>query len=749
MNYSTYFDSLLKWISAAQEYLVTVDSVENTMYYGTGDSVWGINTHNKALAVFAVTSESIFFDDRKAGMTRQEARNIALSMFRYSIRTHLVGNSKLTDGKKWGHTWISSLAIERIMHAVELLLPVITEEEKELFRRIQLSECDWLCDEYTIEAERFNYVDKTGFIGDYGKTNNRNKPESNIWNGSVLLRASMMFPDAPRIQEYFDRGVAFLVNGISVAVDEKSNKMYNGKTVAELFVGDNFFESYALDHHGYLNLGYAAICLSNIAMIHYGFQNRGLATPSVVFHHVEDLWKLLKTCTFEDGTLSRVGGDPRTRYCYCQDYMIPVFIFAKDVLNDPDAKAMEEKWLDKVIYEQSLSPDGSYLYERCSSLKEVSPLYYTRLESDRALSFSIGYEWNRLIENTGTDKIVTRKPDFLSQWSEPYHGACVLRNPNRFTTWCWRGADGPTGQCLNPGDSHYSEYRHNMFAEIKSNSQVDEIIKEKEYAIRLLPNSFITLGKADTYGLRFYGEAEPDKLVANHDVAVAALPDNHTMIVMQRAKVIHRSYLRSVKGGYFLVQNDIFNGKKRNLHYGDRIVELKMASGGDRVFETDSRWMNFDDHLGVCLMYGAKSLSLYRPSHRQIGISGRSLKDEMLYAEEVCILPRIKSFWAQPGELIVDAGFAVMAGISAKDTSSCIVHENEQFLKCDDPDVRCAVIGGADGYLYAAAANFGNNNATLFMKDELVVVGKIKVDTHKETLSPGNMILLAMNINGG
>ncbi len=723
MDHDLIMTSLLKWIRSSAEYIVEVDPERNLCYYGTGDSVWGINTLKKAMAAYAVASEYEGFDEALAGMTRERARRLAHGMLRYALETHLEGSMTLTDGRKWGHTWISSLGLERVMHAVDLLLPEAEPEAQSLFRRVQCSECDWLCDEYEIVAERYNFIDKTGFIADYGKTNNRNKPESNAWNGSVLYRTAMMFPDAPRAEEYKKRAARFLANAVSVASDARNQTVYEGKTVAELFVGDNFFESYALDHHAYLNLGYAALTLSNLAMAHYGFYSRGLETPPAVFHHAEDLWRFVKTCTFPDGTLARVGGDARTRYCYCQDFMVPLLIFAKDVFGDPDAEAMEENWIRKICYEQELSGDGSYLLERCAALKEASPLYYTRLESDRALAFSIAWQWERLL--AGRANCDPAKGGCERTLAEPYHGFSLERTEKRLVSWCWRGAEGPTGLCVPSDGSDWAEYRHNMFPEICSNSQVPELLKECEHEQCEFPGGFLSVGRAENYALRFHAEAEADKHVADIRIAAAALPDDAGMIVLQYAKNLRRAWLRSVKPGYLLIQNDIFNGKRRLLRCepGEKIL---LSSGGeDAVWKTGSDWLNLDDKLGVVRCYGDGELELYRPSRRQIGISGRAFRDEMLYAEEVCIGARTKSFWAQENEIVADVGFAVAAGLSAEETQAMAA---EQFPVEPGGTLRAATVFGADGKQYTLAADFGYADTAFPFAKDLRRIAAVRIE---------------------
>ena len=57
-----------------------------------------------------------------------------------------------------------------------------------------------------------------------------------------------------------------------------------------------------------------------------------------MYHRSLELWKLIKTFMFKDGRLWRVGGDSRVRYCYCQDYVIPMLMFVQDHFGDKDAK---------------------------------------------------------------------------------------------------------------------------------------------------------------------------------------------------------------------------------------------------------------------------------------------------------------------------------------------------------------------------------------------------------------------------
>ena len=120
-----------------------------------------------ASAAFAVAAVTEHIDWSKYPLTRERVLEEALGMLRYSLRTHLTGDFVCTDGEKWGHNWIYTLGIERMMHGVEAIGAYLTEEDREMLRRVFESEAEFLLNEYPICA---------GLEASTGD----NRPESNI-----------------------------------------------------------------------------------------------------------------------------------------------------------------------------------------------------------------------------------------------------------------------------------------------------------------------------------------------------------------------------------------------------------------------------------------------------------------------------------------------------------------------------------------------------------------------------------------
>lgn len=700
--HTDYLRLLEPWVKPSKQYLYIPSGRPDLVCYGTGYNGWGMQTHQKAFAAYAVMAVDPELDEERTGATRQELLELALRMLRFTLESHKEGGYQCEDGTSWGHTWISALGTERMMHGAEAIEEHLTREDRELLRKVLVSESDWLLDHYEIVGHLLN---ETG----------RNRPESNLWNGCMLHRTAAMYPDAPRAAEYKEKGSRFLVNSISLASDKTSASVVDGKPVSEWFVGENFFESYALNHHGYLNVGYMVICLSNAAMLHFMYKRRGQTPPQSLYHHLEDLWKVVKPLIFPDGRMIRVGGDTRVRYCYCQDYLIPSWILLADLIQDEDCPAFEAGWLAQVGKEMEFNGDGTYLSSRCKDLQETSPIYYTRLESDRAVTLSYGAYWRRLYKSLPAfakkEKADTQAASYA--WQDEYHGASVVKGERRLASWTWRAAEGPEGLCLPADGSDLAEWRYNLAGRIKGtgagnyNQHVDHNSSSFE-------GGFLTFGQVLACSEELLAEQQAKDVLAKQLVVAAALPDDCTMVVMQYAKTVTRSYVTSVQGLLLHVPNDLFNGNRRTYYYGTSEKTLEGVGSKEQLLDTESIWLNVDNRLGVVQAYGASSLTLCRPGKRQIGIKHKHQSDRMgmLYADEICSPVRKGLQDVAPDTVLLDTGFVVQAGADHGQTFQYAAggHCAALPVETDADAVRAMLVRGTDGQSYLLIANFGGQS---------------------------------------
>ena len=225
--------------------------------------------------------------------------------------------------------------------------------------------------------------------------------------------------------------------------------------------GPNFFDHYALDHHGYLNVGYMVICLSNIAFLHFACATHGWAPPESLHHHAADLWGLLKRLLFADGRLLRIGGDSRQRYCYCQDYLLPTLLYCAHYLDDAHATELEAGALDLIRQEQAASGDGSFHSRRLGIILEINPYYYTRLESDKAVVLSMGAHWRQRCRIAPTPAKVEYEDAVTGGWRsrsmarcsslEAAHGFLELARSRGAAGACLPQLPPPGGVVREPG----------------------------------------------------------------------------------------------------------------------------------------------------------------------------------------------------------------------------------------------------------------------------------------------------------
>lgn len=722
-----YLQTLSAWIPKAARYLYRFPDDSGLTCYGIGNhGHWAMQANTTAFSAFAVLSQDSQTDIAVTQMSRDELLHTALGMLRFTLKGHHSGGGTCTDGRSWGHSWISVLCLERMMHAVEALDPHLSDSDRELFRTVLVSESDWLLAEYPVKA---------GLV-------ENNKPESNMWNGAFLHRTAMLYPDAHHAAEYREKGTRFLLNAISVPSDASSQELVSGRTVAEWHVGANFYDTFGCNHHGYMNVGYMVITLSNAAMLYFSCRHLGLPVPDGFFHHLYDLWRLVKSCTFPDGRLMRIGGDTRVRYCYCQDYAIPVWLMLRDHFGETDCEAYEAGWLKQVRTEMANNGDGSFMGDRLRPMAAVSPLYYTRLEGDKAVTLSMGAYWRRRYGEFADVPAAEKQSPAEVEWHDPYHGACLVRGPRRSASWVWIAGERPQGLCLPSGASDLAEWRTHLAGRIWGTGQITDT-RVSTHKETMFPGGFATCGQVILRSDGHFAEGESPEDVAIADLAVVALPDEATLVGFQRARTPARVFLTEVKGLYLLIPNDLFNAYSR--HYSCAEFEGDL-SGRDTVEETLKLgpWLNVDGRLGLCSLYGGENLLLYRPGRRQITIRSpawyfyASQGKGLNRVDEICLgrcVSGMESFDA--GTVLFDLGFALRAGSSADSTRAWSAAQTGLVSRhcIDTPDLRAVYVLGEDENLYVAAANFADTDielsAVMADTDRL-----LRVDTQDSSAGP-------------
>lgn len=694
--------------------------------YSTGYNGWGVQTQQKyaaTLATLACLGDEIDFPHTDWALQR------ALAALRFNLATHHTGHLACTDNTKWGHTWISALGTERMMFALRLLEPHLSDADQATIRKLLCSEADWLLTDYR-DRRLETRISATLWEHEHG-----NHPESNIWNGSLLWRASVLYPDHPHAADWQERAHTFLINGVSIPDDADDPRIVSGKPVCERHIGANFFPHYALDHHGYLNVGYMVICLSNAAFLHNDLKALGLPAPESLYHHQQDLWEVVRNMIFDDGRLIRIGGDTRIRYAYCQEYLMPAILYAADRFADHEALAFIPRQLEHVRHEAEISADGSFFGERLAELRQQSPLYFGRLESDRSCAAAmVATFWphDRTASTTAVPGISPR----TTLWIEEAHGAALHRSPTRVASFSWRAINLAQGLCLPPDDGDMAEWEYNLAGHIEFCHHPHQYYSQKKFHRRIhshridrIDGGFITMGSIYEGVNLELSESWAGTDSARHFMVFAALPDDHTVVGMQFCRMgDRRGYVSAVKGMHLSLPNDLYNNFQRRItnSAGESILRSPPDESG--FLPLEGNWINIEDRVGAIGLYGGKSLVFHRAHHRRAGVM------RSLYVDQICWPGLAGPRKYEAGELIIDAGWMALSSVSAEGTRQLAASNPAGQTLVQTglaiKDVRLARVTGWDGNSYLLAANFGTRDIAIQTSDV-----HANIDTLKDLVS--------------
>ena len=630
---------LERWAQAVEQFWTDWDDDSGLGCYGPGYIHWGVQSNFNYAAAMATLAAQPGVAHAGKWLDR------ALAAWRFALATHVTGDHPGLNGERWGHTWISMLGIERAMHALPHLDPHLTGADRAALRRVLVGEADWLLHAGHRGGQR-------GVIAGLWNSSGRNAPESNIWSGALLWRTAHYYPDAPNAGAWKELAHKYLINGVSVPADAEDARLIAGKPVRAWHVGANFFPHYALDHHGYLNVGYMVICTSNAAMLHFDMKAAGLPRPASLDHHQGDLWQVLRRFIFDDGRLARIGGDSRVRYAYCQEYLLPALLYIADRWRDPHALALAERQVALMQVELDASDDGTFYGRRMGHMRATNPHYFTRLESDRACVLAMALNDAPLVDAPPPSDNAF-ETTVRGGWIEPEHGAMLHRSPTRLASFAWRARGLTQALCQPPHASDLAEWTLNLCPVVqflgddgKHTGRHRRLLHQHATAF---DGGFVTCG-AVMEGVDIHideGAHCTDQAVTH--IAFAALPDARTCLSLHHVVTAtdRVGYTATVKGLHLNVPNDLFNGFTRQIHTAAGTRTLSSPPERDESIRLDGRWANIDGKVGVVALYGGDNLVIVDEGHKGTGSEAQKWKNRQKRLSEGGFLLEYSATFAQ------------------------------------------------------------------------------------------------------
>ena len=189
------------------------------------------------------------------------------------------------------------------------------------------------------------------------------------------------------------------------------------------------------------------------------------------------------------------------------------------------------------------------------------------------------------------------------------------------------------------------------------------------------------------------GEGKYDALSAY--LAVTALPDGKSMIVLEYTEVLKDFTFRRIRTAALKIPNDIYNDYKRSYAFHDHMLTLQMLDKA-QIIDTDSRDLVIDGKIALHAVYGIGSWKIDHPEEQEIKLDHfRSMRS--LYADTVCGHRTPDYQRLRKGTVVADTGYVISADIKGKWRSRMLETRGR---------IRAVEVQSPDGKKWRFAANF-------------------------------------------
>jgi unsaturated rhamnogalacturonyl hydrolase len=227
-----------------------------------------------------------------ADFTRAQARERALAMLRYLLRTHGAGGETCADGKPWRNQWQSAYWAAMTGEASWLLWDDLTPAERWLAARM-------ICD----EADRFaGQKPPTQVTGD-------TKAEENAWNSQIISLAYNQFPAHPHNRRWRDEAIRWILSSFATRADVASDEVVDRRPLRVWLegLGPNIHDDFTLENHRRVHPDYMActyLLTSQATMYAWG----GNKAPEAIQHNLAPVARVLQGLATPDGSVLYPNG---------------------------------------------------------------------------------------------------------------------------------------------------------------------------------------------------------------------------------------------------------------------------------------------------------------------------------------------------------------------------------------------------------------------------------------------------------
>ncbi len=643
-------------------------------YFGTGGHDHNqMRSHANAIFVCALLTADENYDSSVSGIERDQLLAQARAALRFLTETHVTGTKFCADGRKWGKQptqWIAPWVISRAVAGARLIWDDLTQDEKNAIRRVVIHEAN-----YQLGLRAASRV--------YGDTN----AEVNAINAEALAWAASLYPAHPNARNWLHKAQELFMNTFSVARDKSDTTVVDGRPVNEWVYTTNVHTDFTLEGHGGYQFDYIAVPLHSLAWAYYAFVSNGQPVPESLFHHVSDVWNVLKRTHLYSGRFAYLQGKDWARHVYGAYFIVPALALLQNELGDADARFVEQLRFGAFQWEQQQSSRGSVFGRRFGHQRTGWPMIY---ETDCYANLGLTYLLHQFAPSIQAESAYDFQEKVQGNFYSKFCGFLYARDKDIFASFSWKHLTRRYPMALFvPGDDYMVEWAE---ANLMGNLVIegaDMTRTTARYNNRLLEDGFVATGHIQEG--KFAGGFGVD-----HYISFTALPSNKIAVMMELLVAKESIRVAEQAGLSYYLPNDIFNNGARQANWETGDTRLRGARGASASpVIIDSKWINIDGKLGI--------ISVPDNGKFHISAGNRSIWNGQI-CERIDYKPdSVKRRYQQNDVIRSQAYFLVKGGIrSTRKMAATEVY----WLKTEDDLVK-AIAFKEGSSIRIVAANFG------------------------------------------
>lgn len=526
-------------------------------------------------------------------VTWDEIELMAMQSLVFAYSTHKANRLKVcSDRRYWGSTsekdvvWESSLWAMSVAYSAYFQWDKLTEEQRQYVYELLKAECNY---------ELHRKV-PTGYKGD-------TKAEENGWEADVLAAMLGLFPDDALASQWFDKLRVFAVNSYSHKSDAENHSVidewYDGKTVSDLYLGNNLYDDYTLQNHNLFHTSYQNVVQQELGeaalamkMFQKGLHGKEKWRTNALMHNCQEVQdSVLNWLALADGELAMPNGNDWSLFLYDQ---ITSYSTMACFLRDRNALMLENMAYKYIKARQKTTEDGSWLLRPDVGARRMG------VEAHRVMMTYLMHEmlptgdmtpveWGAFNKAYGEAKIL------------PCQNIVRASTDSRFTCFSWsEGLKSYTGYfAANSPDKNkiVVPYRANNTGNILGWYEVEG---KRTDAVPVVSGVYHLKGN----GYVMNGELKTNDGALDNRFAIYSTPQN-ALIYIDDVQANEDCRINVEKGGLLAISTDELMKKKRTLYHKDPsrdtdrsgFVNCEVDGTVKQVFYGD--WINIDNELGI------------------------------------------------------------------------------------------------------------------------------------------------------